>query len=289
MKNARAGRVSQEQLRLVLRQQGKTREAERRRTELAMATRPKLPLGEAPLDAASVERLLANLGADMVLVGGQALAFWMSRFDIDAEGRHLQRRRCAGLGRARNAARRVASGASRTARAYQPHGHRCQLRLPARAAACPTSTCCTSSTPSPARAKSAEFTRRVISNSIEVEWQSGRVIRVMEPFDVLESRAQNAVGLFEDKGPHVVTQARWAVLVAREALLRLAQDSASTDRLGTKLQRVCTLARSQVGKRLLAERGVELLEAVDGDTLLPLAPPRPPTCGDQAILAQRRA
>ena len=92
------------------------------------------------------------------------------------------------------------------------------------------------------------------------------------------------MGPFEDKGPHVVTQARWAVLVAREALLRLAQDSASTDRLGTKLQRVYTLARSQVGKRLLAERGVELLEAVDGDTLLPWRPhTRPPTCGDQAI------
>jgi hypothetical protein len=28
----------------------------------------------------------------------------------------------------------------------------------------------------------------------------------MDPFHVLESRAQNAVGLIADKGPHVLTQ-----------------------------------------------------------------------------------
>ena len=221
-----------------------------------MATRPKLPLGEAPLDAASVERLLANLGADMVLVGGQALAFWMSRFDIDAEGVAISNdgdalgsvERATQLAASLQARLELPAPTSRTAIVAQ-------LRLPSPGGGMRNIDVLHQLYTIAGPRKSAEFTRRVISNSIEVEWQSGRVIRVMEPFDVLESRAQNAVGLFEDKGPHVVTQARWAVLVAREALLRLAQDSASTDRLGTKLQRVYTLARSQVGKRLLAERG----------------------------------
>lgn len=256
-----------------------------------MATRPKLPLGEAPLDAASVERLLANLGADMVLVGGQALAFWMSRFDIDAEGVAISNdgdalgsvERATQLAASLQARLELPAPTSRTAIVVQ-------LRLPSPGGGMRNIDVLHQLYTIAGPRKSAEFTRRVISNSIEVEWQSGRVIRVMEPFDVLESRAQNAVGLFEDKGPHVVTQARWAVLVAREALLRLAQDSASTDRLGTKLQRVYTLARSQVGKRLLAERGVELLEAVDGDTLLPLAPTHArQLAAIKRSLAQRRA
>lgn len=120
--------------------------------------------------------------------------------------------------------------------------------------------------------KSSTFTRRVIEDSVEVEWRPGRFIRVMDPFDVLESRAQNAVGLLDEKGPHVLTQAAWAVDVARAALLRLAADPGSTDRLGARIQRVYTLARSQVGRRLLAEHGIELLDAVDLEALRPSAP-----------------
>jgi hypothetical protein len=51
-----------------------------------MATEPLLPPEEAPLDEASVDLLLSNMGTDMVLVGGQALGFWMSRFGIEPDG-----------------------------------------------------------------------------------------------------------------------------------------------------------------------------------------------------------
>lgn len=75
------------------------------------------------------------------------------------------------------------------------------------------------------------------------------------------------MGLFDDKGQHVVTQAAWAIQVAREALRRISVDPTSGDRLGSRIQRIYTLARSTVGKRLLAERGIELLDAIDVESL----------------------
>ena len=51
-----------------------------------MATQPVLPPDEAPLDEETVDLFLSNMGTDMVLVGGQALAFWMSRFGIEQNG-----------------------------------------------------------------------------------------------------------------------------------------------------------------------------------------------------------
>jgi hypothetical protein len=50
------------------------------------STKPRLPDGDLPLDDATLQQLLGGLGDDMVLVGGQALAFWMDRFGIAAEG-----------------------------------------------------------------------------------------------------------------------------------------------------------------------------------------------------------
>jgi hypothetical protein len=88
-------------------------------------------------------------------------------------------------------------------------------------------------------------------------------MRVMHPLDVLASRAHNAAGLLDDKGPHVVTQLLWAVDVARQALLRvLASAQPGRERPGRLVQEVHTLALSAVGRRVLKSHGVELLDAL---------------------------
>lgn len=51
-----------------------------------MTTQPLLPDGEAPLDAATLQAFLRGMGTEMVLVGGQALAFWMDRYGIAPQG-----------------------------------------------------------------------------------------------------------------------------------------------------------------------------------------------------------
>jgi len=137
--------------------------------------------------------------------------------------------------------------------------------------------------------KSGEFTANVIKDSVQVEWRQDKFIRVMEPFDVLESRVQNAVGLFDEKGPHVLTQATWAIQVAKAALMKLARDPASEDRLGRKLQRIYKLAHSQVGKRLLAEHQIEILDAVDVASLRSAAPAQGPQLDAVARAKAKRA
>ena len=209
--------VSARAAELVLWQQGQTREAERHAVLNWPGHATQVAAGRGAAGRCLCGTLAGQPGADMVLVGSQALAFWMSRFDIDADRVAISNDGDAlGSGRARTqlaASRfRRASNCPRLP-AARPSLPSCAC--PARAAACATSTCCTSSTPSLARASrpsSREGSSRTASRSSGVRPRD----RVMEPFDVLESRAQNAVGLFEDKGPHVVTQARWAVLVARE-------------------------------------------------------------------------
>ena len=47
-----------------------------------MTTRPKLPDDESAFDRDTVDRMLSALGPDAVLVGGQALTFWMDRFGL---------------------------------------------------------------------------------------------------------------------------------------------------------------------------------------------------------------
>ena len=51
-----------------------------------MRTAPKLPDDEAPFDEATLDAFLRSMSADMVLVGGQALAFWMNRYGIRSDG-----------------------------------------------------------------------------------------------------------------------------------------------------------------------------------------------------------
>lgn len=239
-----------------------------------MVTQPLLAPDEASFDEATVDLLLSNMGTDMVLVGGQALAFWMSRYcvqrgdaaisnDGDALGEVA---RAIDLAKAIKARVELPSKASLTTIVAQ-------LRLPAPDGKERNIDVLHKLYTLAGLKKSSVFTKRVIEDSVKVEWRPNRFIKVMDPFDLLESRAHNAVGLADVKGPHVLTQAAWAVQVAREALLRIAAAPGSTpDRLGDKVQRVYTLARSQVGRRLLAEHGIELLDAVDVQALKAASP-----------------
>ncbi len=238
-----------------------------------MATQPVLAAGDAPLDEQTVDLFLSNMGTDMVLVGGQALAFWMSRFGIKHDGMVISNDGDA-LG---NAARAIELAQAIKARVELPEKMSrtaivAQLRLPTPDGKERNIDVLHKLYTVAGLKKSSTFTKRVIEDSVEAQWQPGRFIRVMDPFDVLESRAQNAVGLFNLKGPHVVTQAAWAIQVAREALFRTAADAGSADRLGQKIQRIYTLARSQVGRRLFAEHQLELLDAVDVDALRSACP-----------------
>jgi hypothetical protein len=229
-----------------------------------ITTQPLLPDGEAPLDGAILQAFLRGMGTEMVLVGGQALAFWMDRYGIAPQGATISNDGDA-LGRL-DQAERIA----RDLRALlvRPSDRAltalvAQIRIPI-------------GTQGQVRnidvlhllfsvgglRKSREFTDAVWRDSVEMEWQPGQRLRVMHPLHVLESRVHNAVGLLGDKGPHVLTQARWAIEVARAAMLRVLAQPSEQERLGVMLQQVYRLARSRAGRQLMREHGIETLLAV---------------------------
>lgn len=256
-----------------------------------MGTAPRHDADEAPLDAQVIDKLLSNFEPDMVLVGGQALGYWMDRFDIPLDGAEIITSDGDALGEA-SGARKLAQALQATLLEPKKTSRTAivaQLRIPTREGEVANVDVLHLLYTLGGLKKSSEFTRRVIKDSVQVEWREGKFIRVMDPFDVLDSRVQNAVGLLDEKGPHVITQAIWAVAVAKAALLKLAaREQIADGRVGRKIQAIYTLAHSQGGRRLLSEHGIEVLEAIDLPKLARHSQLAPQLRKVQAALFKRR-
>ena len=189
-------------------------------------TKPQLPSDEAPLTAADVTHLLGAMPPQMVLVGGQALAFWMDYYgvrpgtgaEITSDGDVLGT-----IEEARLLARQL-GGKLRVPPPRALTALVAQVRLPL---------------PSDARErnidvlhklydlgglrKSTDFTRRAVARARVIGLESGIQFRILHPMDLLASRVNNAAGLLDIKGRHVLTQVRWAIKVMRQALLGAAR------------------------------------------------------------------
>lgn len=245
-----------------------------KRSPLSPQTAPDLPADEAPLDAATLDALLVAMGRDMVLVGGQALAFWMDRYGLEPETATITNdgdllgglAPAAGLARALRGALVQPQERALTALVAQiriPIGGDARVRN--------IDVLHLLYTVSGLR-RSRDFTKAVWRDSIEIEWKPRHTIRVMHPLHVLDSRIQNAAGLLDEKGPHVLTQAAWAIQVARAAILRVIDQPEEDDRLGHMIQKVYTLARSRAGRQLQREHGLEVLHAIPIDEIRVAAP-----------------
>ena len=229
-----------------------------------MATRPALPQGEDPLDARTLDAFLSSMGTDMVLVGGQALGFWMERFAIQYQGAVISNDGDAlgGIQKARDIATALQAALvipdKRALTALVA-----QIRIPSRGGKVKNIDVLHLLFTVSGLRKSNEFTKQVILRSIEVQWRPKHFIRVMHPMDVLESRVHNAAGLLEHKGEHVLTQARWSIEVARAAMLRVLRfPEKGDDRIAQMVQAVYQLSHSQAGRRIHREHGIEILDAI---------------------------
>ncbi|HSV45494.1 MAG TPA: hypothetical protein VLJ58_06855 [Ramlibacter sp.] len=241
-------------------------------------TAPRIPNDEAPFSEEALEAFLRSMSTDMVLVGGQALAFWMKRYGIDAQGAMISNdgdalgdvRAALKLSRQLRAKLVLPDPAALTSLVAQ-------LRIPVADGKVRNIDVLHLIYTISGLSKSNEFTRRVQVNAVTVQIEPGFEIRVMHPLDVLESRAHNAVGLIQDKGEHVVTQAKWAIEVARQVILRTAAGAdVDSKRVGGFVQRLYRLWSSSVGKRLFKERGLCLLDAIDVKRLRKIRPDMEP-------------
>ena len=118
--------------------------------------------------------------------------------------------------------------------------------------------------------------------------ESGVRFRVLHPLDLLASRVNNAAGLLDVKGRHVLTQTRWAVKVMREAFLSAATSSEPV-RLGAMVQEVQRLAKAAAASVLFKQHNIEVFEAIPVKALLRLRPELAEQCKRMAaaMTAQR--
>jgi hypothetical protein len=245
-----------------------------------MGTAPLLPADEVALDDATVDQLIANLDPSMILVGGQALAFWMdwygmkvTRQQISSDGDVL------GSLKAARALAKQLQGTIRPVRNSAMTSLVAQVRVPRPGGKVANVDVLHKLFTVNGLKKSTEFTKRVIARSVQVKWSEGIVFRVMHPLDILESRVHNAAGLLEDKGPHVLTQAKWAIKVAKAAVLKMAKDAALSQhaqaperRLGAAMKAIHGLAHSRAGRTLQKQHGIEVLDAIDTEALVKISP-----------------
>jgi hypothetical protein len=239
-----------------------------------------MPADEVALDDATVDQLIASLDPTMILVGGQALAFWMDwygmkvrRQQISSDGDVL-----GNLKAARELARQLKATIQQVPNSAMT-SLVAQVRIPRPGGKVANIDVLHKLFTVSGLKKSTEFTNRVIARSVQVQWGEGIVFRVMHPLDLLESRVHNAAGLLEDKGPHVLTQARWAIKVAKAAVLKMAKDAALSQhaqvpgkRVGAAIKSIYGLAHSRAGRRLRTQHGIEVLDAIDIKALATLAP-----------------
>ena len=235
-------------------------------------TRPLVPVDESPVDRVVLSRILGLVSPQMILVGGQALAFWMLRFGIGGRAGSPDARLSGvttdvdflgsveyalDLAHALNARFIASDKRAMTALVGQ-------VRIPAASGLAYNVDILHQIFDIGGLAKSAAFTRRARSRASEVQLADARTIRILHPADVLASRIQNAAGLSEAKGPHVVTQARWSVKVARRAMERLARFGAqeTTDRPGALAAEIYRLAISRAGRIVLQDHGIEVADAI---------------------------
>ncbi|MBQ0942000.1 hypothetical protein KAK07_01495 [Ideonella sp. 4Y16] len=259
----------------------------------ARDTEPILADDEVPLDAATLNAFLQDMGTDMVLVGGQALAFWMDRYGVAPNAAAISNDGDAlgSLERAQHIATSLrASLLTPDSDALTSLVAQIRIRTGSAGKVRNIDVLHLLFTVSGLR-QSREFTQAVWRDSVEIEWTPGHRIRVMHPLHVLDSRVQNAVGLLESKGPHVVTQAIWAVDVAREAIRRVLRQPSENERLGSMIHQVHRLALSRGGRQILSQHGIEVLDAVPTDEIRAAAPVHEPQLRaiEKAIAARSAA
>lgn len=234
-------------------------------------TRPRVPLDEAPIDPASLGRILAVAPQRAILVGGQALAFWMGRYAIGPFGRTRTRGETYvtvdvdWLGSAADA---KALATALDGRAIWPRQTAltapvAQIRLRTDGGAEHNIDVLHQLYNVDGLRPSAQSTARARARALEVHLPSGHRMQVLHPLDVLASRIHNLAGLLDNKGPHVVTQARWGIKVANAALKRVAADGAqSRERPGALAQEIARLALSRAGRVAWDTHGLEVATAI---------------------------
>ena len=214
---------------------------------------------------ALIERLLAAAGPDLVLVGGQALGFWMDRYGIHVPSKipFISRdidflAQSAGdkaevirLANVIGGTALIPSARSLTAlvgQAVRPVGEGAHINI---------------DVVFEVFGASADKVRDAALD-VEVE-DSDVVFRVMHPMDVLKSRLDNLYGLREKQNELGEQQLAVAIEVAKEFQRRVANETSTTSggsRTLPYVKFIERLAQSDAGTKVAQRHGVHVADAI---------------------------
>jgi hypothetical protein len=209
-----------------------------------------------------LERILELAGTDMILVGGQALAFWAAYYataapsiaitkDVDFLGTRKDVERLArGLG----------------ARAVFPHKK--DMTLLVGQVMRDLSNGNYVNIDVMFRVYGDLTTEAISTRAVLAESPAGR-FRVMHPLDVLQGRLENVHGLPAKQDEHGVAQLRLAVEVARKFVGDIGSQEATVANKAARpvalrhLARIESLALSDAGRKVARRYGVHVADAID--------------------------
>ena len=209
-----------------------------------------------------LERILDLAGTDMILVGGQALAFWAAYYhttapfiaitkDVDLLGTRADVERLAhGLG----------------GRAVFPHKKEMTLLVGQVMKDLPGGDYVNIDVIF--RVYGNITTEAITTRAVLAESRAGR-FRVMHPLDVLQGRLENVHGLPVKQDEHGVAQLRLAVEMARKFVSDIGSQEASVAGKAARpvalrhLARIEGLALSDAGRKVAKRYGVHVADAID--------------------------
>lgn len=224
---------------------------------------------EANTEPELLQRILELAGTDMILVGGQALAFWAAYYrvpapptavtkDVDFLGTRADVERLArGLG---------AKPTFRRQRDLTMLAGQIEKELPGGGYV-------------NIDVLSSVFgnvsTNSIAKRSIISESPVGK-FRIMHPLDVLQGRLENTYALAEKQDEHGIAQLQLAIAMVREFLGDIvSQETARTEKPSRPvtlrhLRRIEALALSDAGQKLAKRYNIHVADAIDPAPLLHL-------------------
>ena len=226
---------------------------------------------EAYTPAELIELILKVAGTEMILVGGQALAFWATYYrvaapptavtkDVDFLGTRADVERLArGLGaKATFRSRRDLTLLAGQVEKQLPGGDYVNIDVLSRVYG-------DISTDTIAK-------RAIVSESPVGEF------RVMHPLDVLQGRLENVHGLPDKQDEHGIAQLQWAIAMAREFLRDIASQEGSPPQKSSRpvtlrhVGRIENLALSDAGRKIAKRHNVHVADAIDPVLLMYMKP-----------------
>jgi hypothetical protein len=226
-----------------------------------------VPPGETRPQPELLARILELAGIEMVLVGGQALAFWAAYYsvpappiavtkDVDFVGTRADVER---LARGLEAKAKFRRQRDLTLLAGQiqkdlPGGDYISIDVLS-------------------RVYGNVSTESLAKRALVAESPAGR-FRIMHPLDVLQGRLENVYGLVEKQDEHGIAQLQLAVAMVREFLRDITAQEAEHQNVSERpvslrhLRRIEDLALSDAGRKVAKRYKVHVADAIDPVPLL---------------------